>query len=288
VSKVYLIGTAHQQYRQREFEPGDVVIDPWRMIRDQDGVTVRRLGENRPAMISVLVPSRGRPEAFREMFDSLMETVTYRRHVEVVAYIDDDDSEWRRYPWSYPFQEDPTEREKNAKKHRVRYVRGPRTLLSECWNECYRWSSGEILMHCGDDIVFRTPGWDQQVRDAFAASEDKILLVQGDDLSPNREALATHGFVHRRWVETVGYFMPPLFSCDWNDVWLTEVADMIGRRRILPFVTEHQHHSFGKRDRDLTDSEREQRGADDDVVGLFNRTKQDRVRDAAKLRAVMA
>ena len=164
-------------------------------------------------------------------------------------------------------------------------------MLSECWNVCAKAAMlrrSEILMHGGDDIEFQTPGWDQQVRDAFAASDDKILLVQGDDLSPNREALATHGFVHRRWVETVGYFLPPLFSCDWNDVWLTEVADAIGRRVMLPFVTEHAHYSFDKRERDRTDLEREERGRDDDVVGLFNRTKGDRVRDAEKLRKAMA
>jgi len=277
VSKVYLIGTAHDQYRQRSFEPGDVVIDPWRMIPDQQGVTVRRLGENRPALISILVPSRGRPEMWRDMIASVFATATYPRNVEVRTRVDDDDLALDDYVWIW---------ERLGRKAPVTI--GRRILLSEAWNELVPLARGEILMHGGDDIIFRTPGWDQMVRDVFAASDDKILLVQGDDLSPNREALATHGFVHRRWVETVGYFLPPLFSCDWNDVWLTEVADAIGRRVLLPFVTEHQHHSFGKRERDTTDAEREQRGADDDVVGLFNRTKPDRVRDAEKLRKAMA
>jgi len=256
------------------------VIDPWRMIPDQHGVTVRRVGENRPALISILVPSRGRPEALRQMVYSAQQTATHQRRVEFVVYLDDDDPMVADYFWDV----------KQVAPYRdgIRLLQFRRALLSECWNECYRWSSGEIVMHGGDDLVFRPPGWDQQVRDAFAASDDKILLVQGDDLSPNREALATHGFVHRRWVETVGYFLPPLFSCDWNDVWLTEVADAIGRRVILDFVTEHQHYSFGKREHDTTDAEREQRGADDDVVGLFNRTKPDRVRDAEKLRKAMA
>ena len=272
MSKVYLIGTAHEQYRHRVFAPGDVVIDPWRMVPDQAGVTVRRLGENRPAMISILVPSRGRPKQLAEMIVSAYNTATYQRRIEFVVRLDDDDPANYTFPITVP----------------AILVLGQRGLLSEMWNECYDHATGEIVMHGGDDIEFQTPGWDQMVRDAFAASEDKILLVQGDDLSPNREALATHGFVHRRWVETVGYFLPPLFSCDWNDVWLTEVADMIGRRVILDFITEHQHYSFDKRERDTTDLEREERGRDDDVVGLFNRTKPDRVRDAEKLRKAMA
>ena len=47
---------------------------------------------------------------------------------------------------------------------------------------------------------------------------------------PRRKNFLTHGFLHRNWVETVGYFVPPYFSSDFNDTWLNEVADMIGRK----------------------------------------------------------
>lgn len=143
-------------------------------------------------------------------------------------------------------------------------------------------------MHCGDDIVFRTPGWDTIVRQTFQRFPDRIVLVHGDDVSVNTDALATHGFLHRRWVETVGYFLPPLFSCDWNDVWLTEVADMIGRRVKIPVITEHMHYSFEKRPRDATDIEREERGREDGVAELFKKTKKNRARDALKLKEAMA
>jgi glycosyl transferase/beta-hydroxylase protein BlmF len=270
----YVIATNHPDYRDRRFEPGDIVIDPWRVIPDQPGVTVRRLGQNRPALISLLVPSRGRPDMLKRMVQTAMSTAAHQRHIEIIAYLDDDDPKKDAYHLRL-FVEP------------VELLTGPRKLLSDCWNECARHAKGEILMHAGDDLRFETPGWDQQVRDAFAASEDKILLVQGDDLSPNREALATHGFVHRRWVETVGYFLPPLFSCDWNDVWLTEVADMLGRRVRLPFVIAHDHYQFDKRPRDTTDEEREERGRADNVVQIYKDTARERIADMEKLKAVM-
>lgn len=271
---VFFIGTAHDEYRTRRFPEGSVVIDPWRMIPDQQGVTVRRLGENRPALISVLVPSRGRPDMFRRMYDSLRKTATYPRSVEVVAWTDADDESKIDYP---PYGPDLT------------YLVGERLLLSECWNACYRHAHGEILMHAGDDITFNTPGWDVRVREEFAKLPDRIGLVFGDDLSTNFPDLATHGFLHRRWVETVGYFLPPLFSSDWNDVWISEVAKQIGRLVPLPdVVIEHHHYTFGKAERDRTHHEREERGMQDDVVGLFKRTAKDRAKDAQKLRAVMA
>jgi hypothetical protein len=271
---VYVIATAHDVYRNHEFPPGSVVIDPWRMIPDQRGVTVRRIGQNRPALISVLVPSRGRPDWLSRMLESLYSTATFTDRVEVVCWLDDDDKSlsayWRLSDWP------------------VNYLSGPRRLLSECWNVCAEQAKGEILMHCGDDLTFNTPGWDQMVRKEFAASEDKILFVHGDDLGPHGQEFGTHGFLHRRWVEAVGYFLPPLFSSDWNDVWLNEVAKMIGRRRLLPFVTEHWHYTFGKAERDKTHAEREERGIRDDVVNLYKRTQKERENDAAKLRLVMA
>lgn len=266
---IYLITTKHAEYAKRAYAPGDVVIDPWRYVPDQDGVTVKRMGENKPELISILVPTRGRPVEFKRMVDSARETATYANRLEIVAYHDDDDTSGY-----YGL-------------HKIQWIKGPQILLSETWNQCYLASRGEIVMHCGDDIIFRTPGWDQVVRETFAASEDKILLVHGDDVTPNTDELATHGFLHRRWVETVGYFVPPLFSSDWNDVWLTEVADMIGRRVKIPIVTDHMHYVFGKAPYDDTYRQREERGVRDDVVKIFKKTEKDRRRDAAKLQAVM-
>lgn len=272
MSGVIFIGTKHPEYADAKFESGTTVVDPWRYVRGQPGVTVRRIGENKPPLISILVPSRGRPGEFRRLVDSALSTSTFPNRIEVVAYLDDNDPETVSYPY----------------RPGLRYITGEQILLSECWNRCAELAEGDILMHCGDDIVFRTPGWDSVVRKAFEAVPDRIVLVHGDDCTPNTDALATHGFLHRRWYETLGYFVPPLFSSDWNDVWLTEVADMIGRRVKVPIVTDHMHYAFGRAEYDETYRQREERGAADEVVKTFRQTERDRRSDAAKLRAVMA
>lgn len=266
----YIIATKHEQYVKEKFPEGSVVIDPWRYIPNQEGVTVKRLGENKPEMISLLCPTRGRPAEFKRMSDSAFDLATHDRQVELIAYHDEDDTSGY-----YGLK-------------RVQWVFGPRILLSSTWNECYKHARGDILMHCGDDIIFRTPGWDSIVRKTFAEAPDPYICVHGDDCSPNTDALATHGFYHRKWVETLGYFMPPYFSSDWNDVWLTEVADEIGRRIKIPIITEHMHYAFGKAEHDQTYAERELRGIEDDVVKLFNETKKLRKADAKKLKAAIA
>lgn len=274
MSKVYFVATRHAQYEREEFDPGSTVIDPWRYIPDQNGVRVRRIGENKPTLISILVPSRGRPDWLGKTMITAVQTATHASRIEFVVRLDEDDPRVDDY-FKPPFRG-------------VEYLIGPRALLSQCWNECAQAAKGEILMHCGDDLTFDTPGWDAHVRQAFDLVPDKILFAYGNDLGPHGETFGTHGFLHRRWVETVGYFVPPLFSSDWNDVWLNEVAKMVGRHKLLPFVTEHHHYQFGKSERDQTHIEREERGARDGVVDLYKRTQKDRENDAAKLRAVMA
>ena len=270
----YFIATKHAEYAKHEFPPGSTVIDPWRYIPDQPGVTVKRIGQNRPALISVLLPSRGRPENLERFLASLYSTVAHQRFVEVLVRLDNDDPKLGEYLKL----EQP-----------VSFYHGPRDLLSKNWNDIAGFAKGDIFLHAGDDITFDTPGWDQKIRDTFDRFPDRILFAYGDDLGPNGQTFGTHGFVHRRWVETVGYFLPPLFSSDWNDVWLNEVAENLGRKVFVDgLVMEHHHYIFGKAERDVTHAEREERGEKDDVVGLYERTGKERQMDTEKLRAVMA
>lgn len=220
-------------------------------------------------MISILCPSRGRPNDLTAMVGTALDLAANPDAVEVIVRLDDDD----RRIGGYLFLPNIT------------YLAGPRRLLSDCWNEAADHANGEILMHAGDDIRFRTPGWDRLVVDAMPA--DGIGFVYGRDGFQD-ERLGTHGFITRRWVDAVGYFVPPLFSSDFNDTWLNEVADRIGRRIYLPeLYTEHLHPAAGKGEWDQTHQERLERGAADDVGRIWRETEGLRDRDADRLRSVM-
>jgi hypothetical protein len=281
VGKTYFIATKHSQFAEQEFESDATVIDPWRYIPEQAAGRVRRLGENKPPLISVLLPSRGRPDMLHRTIFTAFQTATHPHRIEFIVYLDEDDERLESYTMQIYFAV------KVALQQQLRLLIRPRALLSECWNECAKVARGEILMHCGDDLTFDSYGWDGHVRQAFAETPDKILFAYGNDLGPHGETFGTHGFIHRRWVEAVGYFVPPLFSSDWNDVWLNEVAEMIDRKRLLPFVTEHHHYTFGKSVRDQTHADREERGERDQVVDLYQRTLGERKADAKKLKAAM-
>lgn len=189
------------------------------------------------------------------MVDSAIETSTQPDLIEFVVYRDHDDG--TKYPES--FERIPP----------VKYIRGGRIVLSEMWNACWKVASGEIFMHAGDDIVFKTKGWDEMVRSAFSQIPDRIMFLHGED-GAHHETFGTHGFIHKNWANAVGYFVPPFYSSDYNDTHLNDVANAITRRMYIPFVTEHMHFLFGKGEKDQTHLDRLDRHAKDRPQDLYN------------------
>jgi hypothetical protein len=221
-------------------------------------------------MISVLVPTRGRPHNMRRMVDSGRATSTGRP--EYVFYIDNDDQ-------ASVDMADALYLEGGD----VRRIIGDRILLSSMWNECQRVARHDVYQHSCDETIYRTAGWDTAVLNAFEQWPDKIGLVYGRD-GIHDQNLATHGFITREWVDAVGYFVPPYFSSDYNDLWLHEVAQSIGRLQFLPDVfTEHMHPAVGKGPLDQTHQDRLARHGQDGVDGLWNQLIGKRSEDAGKL-----
>jgi hypothetical protein len=208
------------------------------------------------------------------MVDSGRETADSR--VQWVFYLDDDDLVSRQMA-------EELDREAGD----VVFKIGPRILLSSMWNECFSIADHDVLQHSCDETIYRTAGWDTAVLEAFQEWPDGIGLVYGRD-GIHDERLATHGFITRDWVEAVGYFVPPYFSSDYNDLWLHEVAGSIGRRVFLPDVfTEHMHPAVGKGPLDQTHQDRLTRHSQDGVDGLWNQLLPKRQEDVVKLMTAM-
>lgn len=216
--------------------------------------------------MSILVPSRGRPDNVRRLYKSLVDTTV--GEWELLIRLDLDD------PANY-----------DQPPHQTNII-GRRLLLSELWNDLVPYSLGDILCHGGDDITFDTPGWDIIVREAFP--DDMVAFVHGDDLGGKGDTLGTHGFLSRKAVKTVGYFMPPYFASDYNDLWWNEVYNQLGRRVFVPIVTEHHHPAFGKGVWDLTHQERVDRHKAENVDQIWADTAWKRLHDAAALRDLMS
>lgn len=218
-------------------------------------------------MISILMATRGRLESMERFVTSVLETADIPNNIEFIVYIDDDDSSYDECDWV-----------QNVKIHR-----GPRKILSTCFE--YERGSGPIFMLAGDDLVFHTQGWDTKVLETFNQYPDRIVLVYGEDGDPNKEkGNATHPFIHKNWIDAVGRYLPPYFSGDFPDTWLTALADAVGRKVKIDIYTEHIHPAFGKRKLDTTDDEKWEKHFRDNMPQKYLDTLPEREADAAKLK----
>lgn len=206
----------------------------------------------------------------KELWESAYNNSLYKDEIELIFYIDSDDNESIEMYKSL-----------GPNVHAIIDERGEGNL-SVMWNRCYERASADIVMHCGDDIRFRTPNWDKIVLDEFDKYKDKIVLVYGND-GVRKDDLATHSFLHKNWIETVGYFLPPYFSSDMNDYWLTTVARNIKRLIKVNIYTEHLHPAVGKHSLDITHQERIARGDRDNVRELYRSKENERIEDCNKL-----
>lgn len=217
-------------------------------------------------MISILTPTRGRPEMLAKFVDSAFKTADNPHGVEFIVRIDDDDTSYDN--WIYPSQ--------------VKIEKGPRKNLAEMFE--WERGAGPYYFNGSDDLIFHTKGWDTKVIEAFDKYPDKIALVYGDDGNPNETTNISLAFVHRNWIEATGRYFPTFFSGDFVDTWLTFLADGVERRHKIDIYTEHIHPAFGKREQDQTDKDKWEKHFRDNMPKLYEDTLVERLEDVEKLK----
>lgn len=186
-------------------------------------------------MISVLIPTYGRPERLAQTLESIADTISFADAVEVMIRVCVEDDRADEYAdVEFPFGLNAV----------MLTVEGHRTFGAGI--EYLRTvATGDILMAASDDVLFRTPGWDREVEAAFAAVPDRLLVAYCNDGRGRRKP--EHPIVSRRWIDTLGYFMRTEFRHFCVDQWIQELAEDIGRLQYLDqVITEHMHVKYGK------------------------------------------
>lgn len=221
------------------------------VLSSDDDVTKR---PQEPLLVSVLLPSRGRPDSLLRMLDSLYETAAVPDRVEAVVRIDDDDAptlalDLSRWP--------------------LRRVVGPRLPMALLNTACLDAATGDILIAANDDLVVRSPGWDERLREAATRFADGVWLAWPNDLIQGPK-LATFPAFSRTTAALLGDPFPAAFRGEFIDVHLKDIFERLKGRGhdrmvfVADAVFEHLHHRAGKTENDATYRERENR-VDDHV-----------------------
>lgn len=152
---------------------------------------------------------------------SALETAADPDNIEFVCYRDIDDKTKYEFVGNY-----------------IEII-GKRVPGCDMLNDCQKIATGDIYMLMSDDFVFETKGWDKTVLDTFDKYPDKIVLVWLDD-NCYRSRFAQSLFLHKNWVDTVGYFAAPYFATQYIDNWWNDIASIIGRKEFVRhFVVRH-------------------------------------------------
>ncbi len=176
-------------------------------------------------MLTIYVPSRGRPDAARALRESFHSTVV-TNDVELVFLIDDDDLTVEKYPrygsgWNGIIigqsTGDPT---------------GP-------LNAAVKESKSDIVGFMGDDSRFETMGWDRKILDAMK----QPVICWGDD-GHDRPWPSTV-FIDRKITDALGYMVPPTLRRGYFDVVWCDLARLSGTGRILGDLMFRHDNSAG-------------------------------------------
>jgi hypothetical protein len=193
-------------------------------------------------LISLIVPTRGRPAAARRLLDSLAATAAEPDRLEAVLYVDRDDAPSRAI--DHPG---------------LRVVRriGRRATMGRMTAACLAATAGQYCMLLNDDVVCRTDGWDARLVEAFERFADGVALVWCNDLFRGRR-IPNFPALSRTACRVMGGLCPAAYRRDYIDTHLLDVfckLKALGHDRLayLPdVVIEHLHHQAGKAAPDAT------------------------------------
>ena len=118
-------------------------------------------------LISLLLPTRGRPIFVERFFRSISETALQLERIEVILYVDEDDTSSH-----YLDSEDVS----------VVRIIGPEMSMGGYNSACLARARVDIIILVNDDMVIQTSGWDKKIVDVDAEFTDKIYLAYSNDL----------------------------------------------------------------------------------------------------------
>ena len=237
-------------------------------------------------VISILTPTRQRPNRLSEFIMSVYQHTEEKNRVEMLMYVDRDDPTKDQY--MNFFVHCQTEFKDFL---RIHFVFDEPKSVSKSWNDLYERSVGDIIIMGNDDLLYRTPSWDRMVELESNKFEDEIYCMWMDDRI-NRENHCAFPIVSRKWCETLGYFTPGVFHFGYNDTWVFDIAQKINRCRFLGgVVAEHMHFASQKAPYDETYARNRTQSYDfyelDRQIFDSEAMREKRIEDAIKLKKVM-
>lgn len=231
--------------------------------------------------IAILVPSRERMNNRLTLISSIITTVKNINNVTLYLGIDEDDptlSIANKLTAAIPFVKI------------VNIKNGGQFLgLGKMWNILAETCTEEIISMIGDDMVFKTQNWDEEIIKEFVnGPADHIKAIHCND-DWHKAKLAVNLFCHRKYIDIMGHFMREEFKINWVDQWLHQIFSAFGRLKYRDdIMIEHRHWSIGKSRQDNTVQRMYKADGPDKVSDkLWFKLTKERIKDVEKMAAYL-
>lgn len=194
-------------------------------------------------MISLLHPSRGRPEkSFRNSKEWIEKAGC---EVELILSLDRSD-DWKQYSNTY---------EPHSSMSRYPVVRmfcNENDCVVQATNHAAKEAKGDILVYLSDDFKC-FDNWGLSVMKEFEGEDRPLLLKVDDCLQGFHVPVLTIPIMNRKLYERLGYFWHPEYKSMFVDCDLYETVKKIGAMKMCPHLKfPHEHPANGKAPDDET------------------------------------
>lgn len=196
---------------------------------------------------SVILASRDRVSLLDGLLKSISQTVENPDNCEVIVVVDDDDRITRYFMDKIPYKF-----ARGVVRPRARNLNND--YLNWAWQN---FSVGENIIVCNDDVVFRTPKWDNIImsglKEYLKDKPDGIAYGWIEDGLNNRQTGTPYccfPLITRKAAEAVGFVMPPEFPGWGADIGVYRIYEAINRVCRLDVCLEHLSYHNGNRIRD--------------------------------------
>jgi glycosyltransferase involved in cell wall biosynthesis len=162
--------------------------------------------------ISVLIPTRARPDKLARCLESL----GAHDNVEIIVGIDEDDDLVGEYAGI-------------GASCKLIFDTAPREpTLGALVNRLAKRAGGDYLFFLGDDYVVQQPDWPQRILDAAQHLPNGVGVLY--PRCPFHPKFASLPIISRQTYEALGQFSTDLFPYWFLDTWLDEIGEMLGQK----------------------------------------------------------
>lgn len=204
--------------------------------------------------IALLCPTRNRINKLLTFISSIITTASTCDNIIIVLGIDSSDPIRKKYNYL------------NNNIPNIQIVEfmdeGKFIGLSNMWNKMAASVDADIYAMVGDDMVFVTTDWDRFIIEEFNEQNcppDKIKMVHcNDGMRGNGNKyslvapLCVNFFVHKKYIDTVGYFVEPYMLNTHHDTWIQLIFDKIKRTTYRhDILIKHLHYSQTDQQQDM-------------------------------------